>query len=169
MGVARQTIRVAGMTASRPSAILEVLNQTLMTGEYERFVTVADVRVRRGQGSAGLSVCLAGHPPPMLLAADGRVRPVGEPGMLLGAFPNVSLTDSDVEMQDQGDALILYTDGLLEWPSRVEVIDSFHRLVSSLHGRSADEIVHVLDRWWRDGTNEQARDDAAVLVLRFVA
>ena len=167
MGVARQTIRVAGMTAVRPSAILRVLNESLVRGAYERFVTVADVRVRHQSGRAELSVCLAGHPLPMLLRADGEVHPVGEPGTLLGMFEDVNLTDSPAEMAP-GDALVLFTDGLLEWPSRREVDGDFRQLLASLCGSSAEEIVRAVERWWRDGTKGYARDDVAVLVVRFL-
>jgi len=60
--------------------------------------------------------CTAGHPPPLLVSADGGARYV-EPS---GAGPLGSRTGFPVrtEVLDVGDAVLLYTDGLIERPGR---------------------------------------------------
>jgi serine phosphatase RsbU (regulator of sigma subunit) len=165
MGVARQTIRVAGMNETRPSAILFVLNEALIQGRYERFVTVCDVRARPGPDATRLTVCAAGHPLPLLIRGGGSVESVGVHGMVLGVLDEVALTDATADM-GPGDALVLYTDGLVEWPSHADV--DLRPLLSTLAGRTAREIVQAIEAWWRRGTGGAGRDDAAVLVLRSV-
>jgi PAS domain S-box-containing protein len=165
MGVARQTIRVAGMAESRPSSILRVVNDALLIGGYGRFVSVCDVRVRPSEGGAQITVCAAGHPLPVLVAPDGSVREVGRHGLLLGLFEDVQLVDTVVDM-DSGSLLVLFTDGLVEWPSRADVDASFRDLVSSLAGRSAEEAVRGIEAWWREGVGSAPQDDTAVLVVR---
>lgn len=60
--------------------------------------------------------CTAGHPPPLLLSADGQPR-FAEP---TGAAPLGSDRDFTVrtEQLDVGDVVLLYTDGLIERPGR---------------------------------------------------
>jgi sigma-B regulation protein RsbU (phosphoserine phosphatase) len=167
MGVARQTIRVAGMNETRPSAILGLLNEALRRGGYERFVTVCDVRVLPTDGTARLTICAAGHPLPLLVRANGDVDVAGHHGTVLGIVEDVLLTDVAVQM-GPGDAMVLYTDGLIEWPSHEDLDRAFSDLLSSLAGRSATEIADRLQTWWSEGTGGRGRDDAAVVVLRCV-
>lgn len=60
--------------------------------------------------------CTAGHPPPLVVAADGTAR-YAEPS---GAGPLGSDTGFPMrsEVLDVGDAILLYTDGLIERPGR---------------------------------------------------
>ncbi|MGO9926291.1 MAG: PP2C family protein-serine/threonine phosphatase, partial [Mycobacterium sp.] len=60
--------------------------------------------------------CTAGHPPPLLLSADGKSR-YAEPS---GAGPLGSGTGFPVrtEVLDVGDSVLLYSDGLIERPGR---------------------------------------------------
>ncbi len=56
----------------------------------------------------------AGHPPPMLLRADGRVEVLdSEPDLLLGLDPATERADHVVPLAP-GDTVLLYTDGLIE-------------------------------------------------------
>jgi serine phosphatase RsbU (regulator of sigma subunit) len=167
MGLARQTVRVAGMSDSRPSAILRVVNEVLLQGAYERFATACDVRVIPQAHGGRIVVCSAGHPLPMLIRADGQVETAGRNGTLLGVSEEVDLYDVPMEIRP-GDALVLFTDGLVEWPSHPDVEGSLRELLSSLSCRPAAGIVDALERWWDDGTGGHGHDDAAVLVLRAV-
>jgi serine phosphatase RsbU (regulator of sigma subunit) len=165
MGVARQTIRVAGMGESRPSSILRVVNEALLLGGYERFVSVCDVRVNPIGEAARLTVSSAGHPLPVLVGADRSVRRIGEHGMLLGVQEDPWLADITVDMAP-GDLLVLFTDGLVEWPSRAPTDEAFLELLASAAGRSAQDALSAIERWWREGVGSEPRDDAAVLVVR---
>ncbi len=55
---------------------------------------------------------VAGHPPPFLLA-DATALPVDRKGPMLGAFEDASW-ETDVVELDDGEGLVLYTDGLIE-------------------------------------------------------
>jgi serine phosphatase RsbU (regulator of sigma subunit) len=165
MGVARQTIRVAGMGEHRPSAILRVVNEALLLGGYERFVSVCDVRVRPIGEGARLTVSSAGHPLPFLVGVDGSVREIGEHGMLLGVQEDPWLVDSTIDMTP-GDLLVLFTDGLVEWPSRERTEDGVREVLASVPGLSAQDALTAIEQWWREGVGSEPRDDAAVLVVR---
>jgi serine phosphatase RsbU (regulator of sigma subunit) len=100
-----------------------------------------------------------------MVAPNGMVRRVGQHGMLLGLSLDAELTDTAVDMA-AGELLVLYTDGLIEWPSRADTEAPFRELLFSLGGCSAEEAVQAIESWWREGTGSKARDDAAVLVVR---
>lgn len=164
MGVARQTISVAGMSESRPSAILSTLNEVLLRGGYGPFVTVCDVRVRPDDGGARLTVCSGGHPLPLLVAADGSVREVGTPGTLLGVVREPSLTDVAVDLRP-GEALVMYTDGVTEWHPGRRVEQEFLALLASHACRTAAETAAAIRAWRDEGIGSMASDDAAVLII----
>jgi sigma-B regulation protein RsbU (phosphoserine phosphatase) len=58
-----------------------------------------------------LTVALAGHPPPLLIGADGVARQIGQHGTLLGVLDPISVTEEQAEL-DVGETLLLYTDGV---------------------------------------------------------
>jgi serine phosphatase RsbU (regulator of sigma subunit)/anti-anti-sigma regulatory factor/anti-sigma regulatory factor (Ser/Thr protein kinase) len=64
----------------------------------------------------GLTYCTAGHPPPLVVAADGSTRylsPSGGGPLATGAsFPERT------DRLDLGDLILLYSDGILERPGR---------------------------------------------------
>jgi len=55
----------------------------------------------------------AGHNPPLLVRADGRVERLSAGGPVIGLFPDVTFTTGDLHVGD-GDHLVLYTDGVTE-------------------------------------------------------
>ena len=92
MGVARQTVRAAGVREDRPSAILEVLNEALLRDQTDLFCTACDVRLRplgrrrpdRGVPGRALTRRSCSAP----TAATERI---GKPGSLLGVLQEVRL------------------------------------------------------------------------------
>jgi sigma-B regulation protein RsbU (phosphoserine phosphatase) len=60
-----------------------------------------------------LQYCSAGHPPALLLRADGKMETLSEGGLLLGVLPNAPYVRGTVEM-NPGDVLLAYSDGVLE-------------------------------------------------------
>jgi sigma-B regulation protein RsbU (phosphoserine phosphatase) len=57
-----------------------------------------------------LTYCRAGHPEPIVVAADGSVRRVGGAGSLLGIFEEEKFGSSRLELH-RGDRVVLFTDG----------------------------------------------------------
>ncbi|MBD3221994.1 SpoIIE family protein phosphatase [bacterium] len=74
------------------------------------FLAFLDPRTRR------LVYCSGGHDAPVLVDREGRVRRLDEGGLPLGAFDFGEYTEGEVEL-DEGDLLLLYTDGLTETKS----------------------------------------------------
>jgi serine phosphatase RsbU (regulator of sigma subunit) len=166
MGVARHTVRAAGVLETRPSAILAVLNEALMRDQTDLFCTACDIRLQPMGEVARIAVCLAGHFPPIVLRADGTTERIGQPGSLLGVLPIVTLHDVHGEL-GPGDGLVLFTDGLIE--DRGETLDDELMAMLSGHaGRSASELVSIVHDWHVQRLAASHGDDAVVLVARFV-
>ena len=60
-----------------------------------------------------LDYCSAGHPPAVLLRADGRREAISAGGPLLGVVDDVCFTSGRVELRG-GDVLLAYSDGVIE-------------------------------------------------------
>ncbi len=112
--LARHTLRAASMSGHTPEAMLAMLHQALRgQPEGADLCTVCLVEVHRTPQRTGLTVALAGHPPPLVIDGDGRAAPVGRPGTLLGVFDPVRVHEVELELS-QGQTLLLYTDGVLD-------------------------------------------------------
>jgi serine phosphatase RsbU (regulator of sigma subunit) len=61
----------------------------------------------------------AGHNPPILLRADGRVERLETGGLILGILPEQEYEQETVTLQ-RGDVLVLFTDGITEAVARLD-------------------------------------------------
>ena len=167
--LARYTVRMASSPDSAPSEILRTLHDSISSEHSDlRFCTAALARIQtpsNGRAAARLTVALGGHPLPLILREDGQVDAIGEPGTLLGALPSPVLADTDARLA-VGDALILYTDGMLDVRDRSsDDPDWLAQQVAKSAGRSADEIAERLAQAAVKRHGGEPRDDIAILVL----
>ncbi|WP_031517810.1 PP2C family protein-serine/threonine phosphatase [Streptomyces sp. NRRL F-5123] len=106
----------------------------------------------------------AGHPPPLLVTADGDSRYLDASGGLpLGVSVEIDRTEHRTPLP-AGSTLLLYTDGLVE--RRGEVLDRgmtrLRREVSSRAGEPVEALVEQL----LHGMGTGADDDVALLAVR---
>jgi sigma-B regulation protein RsbU (phosphoserine phosphatase) len=66
----------------------------------------------RASASGDIEICNAGHPPPLLMRA-GAITALEATGLPIGMFSSEEFS-SRTERLAPGDALLLYTDGLVE-------------------------------------------------------
>jgi integral membrane sensor domain MASE1/anti-sigma regulatory factor (Ser/Thr protein kinase) len=167
--LARYTLRAVGRQATRPSDALRGLNEAILEQRSDhRFMTAVLVELDVARPDHGVAVSNGGHPRPLLVRAQGEVEEVvGNPGMLLGIYADPELVDQRLELLP-GDALVLFTDGLVE---RRDPLDDptgrIRELLRASAGASANETAARLGRLaMSDGVN--ADDDVALVVLRRV-
>jgi len=153
-----------------PSRSLAVLNEALLRQRDDRrFCTVAYAYIEKLDHGARVGVACGGHPLPLLLRADGSVETVGVPGTLLGVVPDPNLEDRAVTLEP-GDALVFYTDGVIESRGDATVLDErrLAELVATCAGTGADAIAARVEEAAVLSQGGRPRDDIAVLVLRVV-
>jgi sigma-B regulation protein RsbU (phosphoserine phosphatase) len=67
-------------------------------------------------GDGTLRLVNAGHCPPLIVRADGRIERIGSTGPVVGVLPTSRWTAAALALAP-GDHLVLYSDGVLEAPS----------------------------------------------------
>ncbi|MDQ4108429.1 MAG: SpoIIE family protein phosphatase [Actinomycetota bacterium] len=170
MGMTRVALRsLAREDDARPlSEVLELLNAFLLDSELmgDRFCTVCVARLELSHGRSNVTTCLGGHPPPLLVRADGSLGTVGTPGSLLGLFAEVSLHDARADLR-RGDTIALFTDGVTELS--VDHPDEGESMLRSALVAAATEeaagIVKMVERTLLDPRGP-LRDDAALVVAK---
>lgn len=113
MAFSRTIIRAEAAHGLGPAATLMRANQFIYRDVYSQlFLTAfyASLDTQTGR----MVFANGGHDWPLLLrASTHEIRVLKTPGLILGAFPEVSLEEAEITVAP-GDALIFYTDGVTE-------------------------------------------------------
>jgi phosphoserine phosphatase RsbU/P len=167
----RHTARAAA-AAGNPAEVLCAVNTALLHeqgGGPLRFVTACCLVLEPTVDGHRARISVAGHPLPLLRAADGSVAEVGTPGRPLGVEPDVRYGTTTVALPP-GTTLVLYTDGVTE--ARDDSGAQFGEgglvdLLARLPGAGAETVVAAVAAAVEDqlsGSRHEA-DDLAVLAL----
>jgi serine phosphatase RsbU (regulator of sigma subunit) len=167
-GMVRHTLRAIELSDHEPAGVLARLNRAVRRhGPGDRFCSVALVHLSEAAGGFRAEVGNAGHPPPMVCRADGRAEEIDVTGMLLGIADEMQ-AGSRVCVLEPGDALVLYTDGIVEARRDGELF-GYERLAAALEGAAglpAHEIAERIQAAVADFAPGPAADDRALLVVR---
>ena len=168
--LARYTLRAAAIQeGSEPCTLLAQLNEAIRRQRDDlRFLTCVCAFVKPARpGVLEVTMCVAGHPPPLRIDSAGGVTRVGGDGALLGAWDNPRLDQETFELCS-GETLVLYTDGVTEAgaPHHELAEEGLVALLESRPTGSAQDTVAAIERAVAVRTDAPPRDDLAVLVLR---
>ncbi|WP_433653159.1 SpoIIE family protein phosphatase [Micromonospora zamorensis] len=167
-GLVRDVIRVlVGDGKPLPEALAR-LNETLVERGGGRYCTLALAAVGPGEGDQlDVSLHLAGHDRPVLLAGTGGAGFVGTGGTALGLLDTITSPTAKIALAP-GDSLIFYTDGVTERRRGRELFgtDRLRDAAAPLAGYSADVVAARLRSAAINFSVEPPRDDIAILVLR---
>ncbi|MFI5005265.1 MAG: PP2C family protein-serine/threonine phosphatase [Solirubrobacterales bacterium] len=111
----RHSVRALALHRDSPAEVLRSVNETMLSHELTwRFATAILARLElSGGGPVRATIASAGHPPPVLLGADGRVRCPEVSGTMLGVLREARSHDVHVALEP-GASVVLYTDGLTD-------------------------------------------------------
>lgn len=160
MGQVRTAVHAHATVGAPPDDVLARTNRLLTDLDPGLFASCAYVHLDLAMHRA--CVALAGHPPPLVRHADGRVEPLRvPPGLLLGIEADSRCPAVEFPFP-AGSVLALYTDGLVEAPG-VDIDDAIAALGGLLeHGDPAD-LDGMADTLVRHAPTPG--DDIALLLL----
>jgi serine phosphatase RsbU (regulator of sigma subunit) len=150
-----------------PAELLANVNRTLIRRAVQaRFATVIyGVLATDGR----LTYSNAGHNPPMLIGRGG-VRRLDTGGLILGLFPQARYEEDTLQME-QGDTLVVFSDGVTEAPNADDEQFGEERLLRCLdehRGRSPELVLDNIFGSVRAFAASVAQsDDVTALVLRY--
>jgi PAS domain S-box-containing protein len=162
--VARHTARAVALREPNPGAVLAAIDDALHRSELERYCTAIYGRLIASPHGFTVELANGGHPPPVLLRASGEVEFIRPHGPLLGVleelpeFPLVTL------QLGPGDALLSYTDGLIERNPALPGEAGLLAAAKSLHGLDAEAALARLEQ--SAVSPRRVLDDVALLMLR---
>ncbi|MER8187151.1 SpoIIE family protein phosphatase [Kitasatospora sp. NPDC094015] len=166
MGQLRSMLRALAFNSNRPATPADILAQLDRVAEGLRvapFVTIVHVHLALRADGWHAVWASAGHPPPLLIPADGPAR------FLTGRRVDLPLcVDPDVARSTHrrilgaGDTLLLYTDGLVESPE-AGLTEGMNRLAAAATAARHLPVEELCDELRRVGDR---RDDVALLVFR---
>lgn len=166
--LARHTVRSAALQDGDPAHVLGVLNDALLRQDpSESFCTALCVQLRLAPRRAEVVLASAGHPPALMVRANGSIAQMDGDGMLVGAFDE-PVFERTRDTLHPGDLLMLYTDGLSEARHGGELFGT-EGIISALRHAPAEDAesvlahVHATVEGWQDGQ----RDDVAMLAIQF--
>ncbi|HYG71575.1 MAG TPA: SpoIIE family protein phosphatase [Actinomycetota bacterium] len=164
MGFVRHSLRAIARFVRGPADIVRELNRALLEDSPapgERFCTVVVARLEPDEGHARLTVARGGHELPLVARRDGAVEEIVEGGPPIGMWADIDVSERSLVLAP-GDALVLFTDGLVETPTE-ERRDVLASLLSVTAGAPAEEILAGLRRALVEPAVSRY-DDVAVLV-----
>ncbi|MDT5131021.1 MAG: phosphoserine phosphatase RsbU/P [Mycobacterium sp.] len=168
----RYTLRAAAVYDDDPVAVLHNLDTVLnheFHGDDPRFCTVIfGVLTGRDHGF-DIDLASGGHPPALLLGADGRADYVDTAGgQAVGILPDARFVSTRIRL-GAGDTLVLYTDGLTEarigtGSARYDHHGALLEFAAAHAPTSAAAVVEAI-RSLLVGFGTGVEDDTAVLAL----
>jgi serine phosphatase RsbU (regulator of sigma subunit) len=159
----RLAMQSAALVDPDPNVMLRVADATLRLSNADAYATaiaaIYDPAARR------VTFASAGHPGPLLRAADGTVEEYTNEGAMIG-LRGGDETSVQTIATPPGSTLVFYTDGLVEFVRDID--EGYRRLGDALRddgalagARPAETLVSAVL-----GT-DAAHDDIAVLVITF--
>ena len=168
MSTLQATLRALVLHLHSLDEIAESLNRMILTDTRSQkylsiFIGLVDIRRK------GLHYINCGHVPPVIIRHNQAPMSLTEGGMVIGLFENASYERGHTKLQ-QGDVMVMCTDGITESMNTVQDEFGIERLVQSVQNvadKSAAEIVSAVNadvvRFSRHGTHV---DDKVMIVVK---
>jgi serine phosphatase RsbU (regulator of sigma subunit)/pSer/pThr/pTyr-binding forkhead associated (FHA) protein len=170
MTVLRAAVRAHWTEASLSDAVARINRTVCQNVPQSKYVTFFLAALDPDTGR--LAYVNAGHNPPLLVRAGGRVERLEDGGLVLGMFENVTYAGAMVEMRP-GDTLVVYSDGVTEtWSPEGAEYGEESLTALAVRSRSLDAsslLDAVLREIERFEAGARASDDRTLVVLKRAA
>jgi PAS domain S-box-containing protein len=169
MGQLRGLLRgIAHHSGEGPAAVLRGLDEAIASMHTGALATAAVARFEglSEDGGTRMRWANAGHPPPFLLASDGRVTVLGGRfgDLMLGVDATAERGESVLDVAP-GSVVLLYTDGLIERREST-LDDGLDRLRDCLQEQAGRPLGVLCDAVLEHMLQGTPQDDVALVALR---
>jgi serine phosphatase RsbU (regulator of sigma subunit) len=169
MAMAKFVFRSLAREHPEPADFLQSANDVVV-GEIAtgKFITMAYLVIDGRSGE--VAAAGAGHPPPRMLATDGEVTGLDVRGLVLGIEPDQKY-DEVRTVLGVGDAVVLYTDGVIEARRGNELygVERLDRVLSERRELQPGQLAQVVLDDCRSFARGELADDCAVVVVKRTA
>src|SRR3954471_7169040 len=167
MSQIRSALRAYAVDGDAPAQVITRLDRLVDALRLTQLVTVfyGVLDVPDDTGHRTLRYTNAGHLPPMLRRADGRVDMVAGGGSaVLGAPIPIEHTESELTV-GPGDLLVMFTDGLVEVPGG-SLDDGLAELADTVAAHAGQDAEAMCEHVLAGVSGRTLRDDIALLAVR---
>ncbi len=168
MAMAKFVFRSLARDHADPGDFLQSANDVVV-GEIApgKFITMVYVVIDPRTGD--VAVAGAGHPAPRIVSAEGHVTSLDANGLVLGVELGQEYEDVHGQL-DGGDAVVLYTDGVIEARREGELygVQRLDRLLAERRDLPPAQLAQAVLADCRSFARGELADDCAVVVVRRV-
>lgn len=168
MAMARSVLRREIAQGSSPAGVLAVTNEAMFSDLVTAGLFITMFCARYDPADGRLTYANAGHNPPVLKHATGTSE-LDADGAAIGFLEQVAFEERSAVLAP-GDALLLYTDGVVEALDAVEEQFGEERLgelVQTIASQGADALITTVVEAVNDFTGGgHQRDDITMVALR---
>lgn len=165
MTMAKYVFRSLAREHPEPGEFLAFANDVVV-GELAqgKFITMVYLTIDPATGA--VACASAGHPAPRLVRAEGKVEAIEAHGLALGVEPEQRYEEVR-ERLDPGDAVALFTDGVIETRRGTEMygLERLDEVLSRRHAVKAEDLAASVIASARRFAGELL-DDCAIVVIK---
>jgi phosphoserine phosphatase RsbU/P len=151
-----------------PSEVLRRLDREYQIERFDKFFTICYLVLNHRTGEFRYS--RAGHPIPVVVRKGGGLELLEAGGTIIGIGTPVPFDEGSGRLE-QGDMIVLYTDGVTEGQNSNGDFfgeDSLYRsLFASAGASSASACKKVMDDLFEFSNGTRPRDDVTVMAIRY--
>lgn len=152
-----------------PAEVLAELDQEYPFERFDMFFTITYVLLDTSSGHVRYSN--AGHPPPLLVRANGSQEFLGEGGTIIGMGGVTPFAEGEASL-GKGDRLYLYSDGVTEYMNGSGTLfgrERFFQRLVELQGEALDVTCdQILDQLFTFGKGHPTQDDVTLLGIEYL-
>lgn len=167
----RNCVRTASQVERSPGWILGLVNRVLISEAdsfSEAMATGVCARLRPQGDHVDIDLANAGHPPALLVRADGSVEEVNADGMALALVEDAAYTETTIALGPR-DTLVIYTDGVTEARGADDLFgdERLRAALRGLGGLPASALVESVAVAVAAHLGDRAHDDIALFAVQF--
>ncbi len=157
-----------GYKIEPPGVVLQILDREYPLSRFEKYFTIIYMVINIRDGS--LLYSNAAHPPPVIIHQDSGLKILDKGGTIIGLDGIVPFEEEQIDLHD-GDKIILYTDGVVEYQNNEEEFfgeERFYSLLNDLRHETVEKLIdEVVTSIIAFGKGKEFQDDITLVAIEY--